>query len=225
MVPAGGNRRPELRRGRSSRITTALKAFKSEAKGGGEVRVDYDLDEGAPGFGDGIIQRDRGFLNVQKLGDAGGVRVVTKKVLYMQGLPSVALKQFACISGYGSISMEMIFGGAQNRPKGAVDWDVSRPPVEEQPSTPVRSLQGPAPNPGENAVATGLRMSSEFINDMSKTVAQVSEKASAGTLRFEDMASATAEIGARLASDPWRFWAAVLQMPLGNTQQPQGGKQ
>jgi hypothetical protein len=207
------------------RITTALKAFKSEAKGGGEVRVDYDLDESASGFGDGIIQRDRGFLNVQKLGDAGGVRAVTKKVLYMQGLPSVALKQFACISGYGSISMEMIFGGAQNRPKGAVDWNVSRPPPLVPPATPVRSLQGSAQNPGENAVATGLRMSSEFITDMSKTVAQVSEKASAGTLRFEDMATATAEIGARMATDPLRFWAAVLQMPLGNAQQPQGGTQ
>ena len=63
------------------------------------------------------------------------------------------------------------------------------------------------------------------LAELAVEVAQVSEKASAGTLRFEDMASATAEIGARMASDPWRFWAAVLQMPLGNAQQPQGGRQ
>ena len=73
------------------RLTTALKFFKSEV-GPTEARVDYDLDDTpGPNPGDGLVLWDRGYLNVKAMGDIG-VRVITKKVVFIQGLPSVSMK-------------------------------------------------------------------------------------------------------------------------------------
>jgi hypothetical protein len=188
-------------------LSTALKFYKSQvASADGtivEVRVDYDLDESPPVPGDGVVTYDRGYLNASRRG-ANGVVVTTKKVVHIEGLSPVAQNQWVCVSGYGSISNEMILGGAENPPKSAKPWTPSPAPTATGTGT------GPSTGkPGTGAAATpvaaAVELVSECAQDLTAKTSAIAQKWASGTLKPSDVVAYTTYVGGRVASEPWRF--------------------
>ena len=182
-------------------LRTALKFFKSQiATTDGaidEVHVDYDLDESPPVPGDGLVTYDRGYLNAARNG-ANGVVVTTKKVVHIEGLSPVAQNQWVCITGYGSISNEMILGGAENPPKSAKPWTPSTAPTggegqggtyPTEPSTPGSGAATP--------VAAAVELVSECAQDLAAKTSALAQKWAAGTVTPSDMVAYSAYVGGR----------------------------
>jgi hypothetical protein len=190
-------------------LTTALKVFKSEVRTTAgdviEIHVDYDLDEKPPVPGDGHVTYDRGYLNVVKLGE-NGVSVRTKKVVHIDSLSPVAQNQWVCISGYGSISMDMVLGGAKDPPKGATPWKASKVPTGSATGSASGSPSGSHPGkPTGEPVAAAFDLVTECAKDLAATTSEVARKWAAGTLTPSDMMTYSAYVGGRAARDPWRF--------------------
>lgn len=190
-------------------LVTALKVFKSEVHNtAGEVtaiHVDYDLDENPPVQGDGHVTYDRGYLNVEKLGE-NGVRVRTKKVVHIDSLSPIAQNQWVCITGYGSISMDMILGGAEDPPKGAKPWKASKPPTGSPAGSTTGSPTGETPgNPAGTPATAAVALIGQCAQELTAKTSEVTQKWAAGTLTASDMFSYSAYVGARAATDPWRL--------------------
>jgi hypothetical protein len=131
--------------------------------------------------------------------------VRTKKVVHIDSLSPVAQNQWVCISGYGSISMDMVLGGAKDPPKGAKPWKASKVPTGSATgSTPGTGSQESGKPTGE-PLAAAFDLVSECAKDLAATTSEVARKWAAGTLTPSDMMTYSAYIGGRAARDPWRF--------------------
>jgi hypothetical protein len=116
----------------------------------------------------------------------------------------VAQNQWVCLSGYGSISNEMILGGAENPPKSAKPWKPSPAPTATGTGT------GPSTGkPGTGAAATpvaaAVELVSECAQDLTAKTSAIAQKWASGTLKPSDVVAYTTYVGGRVASEPWRF--------------------
>ena len=205
----------------SRRLVTMLKFFKSEINGPGkyEARVDYDLNDPIPDpAGDGQITVDRGFINMWTTNTPGnpalpGVFVRTRKVAHITGLRPYTLKRFVCIFGYAFGAMEMLFGPAKKDPAdhvGYYPW-TDRPEDDKKEEQASHSAK-PTPAPSNNTVAsTAIKMWVACVEDLTVKNLDLYDKWMAGQLTVAELAEYSTEVGARIASDPWKFMQAISQ--------------
>jgi hypothetical protein len=201
---------------RPAQLVTDLRYLKTE-QSPFDARLHYDLDdyEQFPGQGDGQVTVDRGYINMRTLVPgvkSSGVRIVTKKVVHIEGLWPVAQKIFVCAMGYGHAAVEMLVG---DQPKHAVPWD--EPPVLETPKDASSALAADAPPPPANepktAASLAVTMIADCLEDATKDSSALAQKWTKNNLTFADLMTFSARYGARMASDPWRFLQKLGELP------------
>lgn len=205
----------------SPRLVTMLKFFKTTVNPNGpgryEARLDYELNDPFPTPpGDGKITVDHGFINMWT-GDNGDpnqppVYVRTRKVCHIDGLRPYTMKRFVCLSGYAFIVANMLFGSALNPDPNAVAWADS---PNEQPSDldeqPPGGSGAQAP-PSDNSVAsTAISMVAKCVEELTVKQFDLADKWMSGQLTVAELAQHSAEVGARIASEPWKFIQAITQ--------------
>ena len=76
----------------------------------------------------------------------------------------------------------------------------------------------PTPAQSTNTVAsTAIKMVAECVQDMTAKQSDLADKWMAGDLTVADLAQYSAEVGARIASDPWKFIQAIGKTKGGGT--------
>ncbi|HET9875641.1 MAG TPA: hypothetical protein VFQ37_07720 [Mycobacterium sp.] len=200
-------------------MVTPLKYWKVGQPADLSACVDYALDDQpAQGEkGDGRMLVDEGFIRMTSTATTSaqqGVRVRTRKVAGFRNLGWAAAGMFACLMGYGSEGEDMLLDGVAKRAAdngvGWMDWAPS--------PAPSASGSGPAPaepgQPGQpadggdatkRAVALAVGMVNECIDDMSKQSAALAAKWATGVAPIAETMAYTADLAARLATDPWRY--------------------
>jgi hypothetical protein len=206
-------------------LQTMLKFYKSTVNGPDsyEARLDYDLNDPVPDpEGDGKITVDRGFINMWCTNEVGpgqpGVRVRIRKVAHINGLSPYAMAKYVCILGYAYVAMEMLFGPAAN-PNTSLTWAPWEDDPDEKPTDgPGAGEYGSKPGQSSNTVAsTAIKMVAECVQDITAKQSELAGKWTAGELTAADLAKYSAEVGARLASDPWKFIQAIGKTKGGGT--------
>ena len=209
----------------SRRLRTMLKFHKSSTDGPDryEARLDYDLNDPVPDRrGDGQITVDRGFINMWSTNPLGptykGVRVRTRKVAHINGLRPYTMKRFVCIFGYGNAAMEMLFGSA--RDPGSYQplkpWldspEIPRDPLPFPPQDPAYELaQGDTtpPHPDNSVASTAITMVAKCVEDLTAKQFDLADRWMSRQLTVAELAQHSAEVGARIASEPWRIVQAI----------------
>ena len=198
-------------------MITPLKYLKGPPSGDPSAQstafIDYALDNNpAPGErGDGRMVVDEGFIRMTStVGNSAqdGVRMRTKKVAGFRNLAYFPAALFACVVGYAFAGEDMVLIGIANRakdPGGWTDWDPSTPTVSgsTQPGQPGQPTGNG--DPSSRAVAVAVDMLNECIADMSKISAALAAKWATGAMPVAETMSYTADLAARLATDPWRY--------------------
>jgi hypothetical protein len=208
----------------SPRLRTMLKFYKTTVNDPAkyEARLDYDLNDPVlipPG--DGKITVDRGFINMWTAPNGNPsqppVFARTRKVAHIEGLRPYTMKRFVCAFGYGFAVAEMLFGSAVDYNGGNTDFVPWEDPANETPGQ--GQQQGPgAPQqpPSDNSVAsTAISMVAKCVQELSVKQFDLADKWLAGQLTVADLTQFSAEVGARIASDPWKFIQAISQ-PKGS---------
>lgn len=204
-------------------LKTDLKFFKADYPG--QAVLQYDLDDPFPGAGDGQVTVDKGWLKVAtgtSTNSNAGVTVATRKVVHIDGLSPVAQRVFVCVMGYGQAVMEMLLGGAIAPPPNAVAWSAEPAPLEgAQAVQPGPASAGNGGNaPPTTAAGLAVSMLSDYLTEVSNDSSEILAKCANKELTVEDLANFSAKLGARMASEPWRFVQRLSELPLPT---PTGG--
>jgi hypothetical protein len=197
-----------------TQMVTPLKYWKGQAGvPAPSAWVDYALDDDpAPGeVGDGRMVVDEGFLRmtatVANPADYG-VRVRTRKVAGFRDLEFVPAAIFACVMGYGTEGVQMLLGGVDERPAdgaGWTAWSPSEAPASQPGGAPAQPTPTAGCDPSGNAVEVAVCMLNECIDDMSQQSAAIANLWATGAVPIAESMTFTANLAARLATDPWRY--------------------
>jgi hypothetical protein len=176
-----------------------------------QATLQYDLDtSGLPTLGDGQIKVDRGFIKMWATGNPG-VWVRTRKIVHIEGLWPPAQAMFICMFGYAFMAAEMLFGNATNPPANSVPWQDS--PGSATGSTGSgTSTAAPAAPAGGNMASTTTQVWLDCLNDLANKNLQLSSKWFKNELTVDDLVTYTQDVGAEIASAPWRLIQALSQM-------------
>ncbi len=217
-------------------LRTQLKFCKADNPS--QAVVQYDLDETLPNQGDGLVKVDKGWLKVAVGTSANakaGVTLTTRKVVHIDPLSPVAQRIFVCESGYGSAAEEMLLGHAKRPPMNLVAWLADPKPLQTateeqddiawlggtQAAQPPPGQPGAAPAGGGGGgaaaatTAAGLAVSmfsdylAEVVNDSSQLAAKFADQ----DLSVDDLVKFSARLGARMASEPWKFVQKLSELP------------
>jgi hypothetical protein len=179
------------------------------------------------------VKVDRGFVNVlctnpQKNGAKGGVLLRTRKVTHVEGLSPYAQAFWLCKLGYGWATVYTFFSPAAQNPSpksmaGYTPWKAP-PYTKEDPNVPepgpTDGTTGATQSTGKSAsptlevatkTAETLKETAEFLTEKHL---EVTKKWLAGQLNFGDLAVIGGQVGAKLASEPWR-WLHKVVTPSG----------
>jgi hypothetical protein len=204
------------------RLVTKLKFHKTTTQETGlnTARLDYDLNDPVPDDeGDGQITVDRGFINMWTAPGKGptdkGVFVRTRKVAHINGLRPYTMKRFVCIFGYAYGTIEMLFGSAQypDMKFPYAEWDE---PVEDPTHTVDPTPAKPPGQSNNTAVSTAIKIIADCANDLSVKNLDLIDSWMSGKLTVDELANYSTEVGARLASDPWKLIRAITKAKGGN---------
>jgi len=144
--------------------------------------------------------------------DQPPVYVRTRKVCHINGMRPYTMKRFVCVFGYAFIVAEMLFGSALHPKANAVPWEDSKTEQPGNPSGQPPGGGGKHPPPSDNSAAsTAIKMVAECVEDLTAKQFDLADKWMAGQLTVADLAQYGAEVGARIASDPWKFIQAITQ--------------
>ena len=198
-------------------IKTALKYWKQER--GDSAVINYDLADNRKGTGDsGQVRVDSGYIVLEPVDDGQGTRVLTSKMVAIDGLSPTAVAIYASVLGWVAIGEMMMFdcalrGNAVKEPNDPlIPWRNSPEADPERqasksPSTTAGSGDG---GPGVPPVA-GILMAeasnrmADFIESTTKEAAVIADKWVKGDLSVKEVVDYTGKVGARLASEPWRL--------------------
>jgi hypothetical protein len=195
------------------RLVTPLKYYMSEPAQD-QATLQYDLDKsGQPTTGDGRITVDRGFIKMWATGNPG-VWVRTRKIVHIEGFWPQAQALLVCALGYAFQAAEMLFGNAKNPPADSVPWQDSPAPTTGSTTGSTGAGTSPtaptAPAGGNMASAT-TQVWLDCLNDLANKNLQLSAKWGKNELTVDDLISYTQDIGAEIASAPWRLIQAISQ--------------
>jgi hypothetical protein len=191
-------------------LVTPLKYYMSDPAPD-QATLQYDLDtSGLPTLGDGRIKVDRGFIKMWATGNPG-VWVRTRKIVHIEGLLPQAQAIFVCMFGYAFMAAEMLFGDATNPPANSVPW-------QDSPGSPTTGSTGsgtsttaPTAPTGGNTASTTTQVWLDCLNDLANKNLQLSSKWYKNELTVDDLITYTQDIGAEIASAPWRLIQALSQ--------------
>jgi len=209
-------------------IKTALKYWKQEQ--GGSAVINYDLSDNRKGTGDtGQVRVDSGYIVLNPINDGQGTRVLTSKMVAIDGLSPTAVAIYASVLGWVAIGEMMMFdcalraSAAKQPGDPLVPWQNS-PEVDaenhasiSQSTTTGSGAGGPRVPPvaGILMAEASSRMA-DFIESTTKDAAVIADKWVKGTLSVKEVADYTSKVGARLASEPWRLLDDMLnRIPTG----------
>jgi hypothetical protein len=180
--------------------------------------VDYALDDdpAAGEVGDGRMVVDQGFIRMTStVGNSAqdGVRVRTRKVAGFRDLAYFPAALFACVMGYGDAGMGMLLGGVSSRATNPAGWTSWDPSTYTGASGSASGASGSAQqgqsaecgDPTSSAVALAVEMVNECIDEMSKKSAAIAAKWATGVAPVAETVTYSADLAARLATDPWRY--------------------
>lgn len=203
-------------------IKTALKYWKQER--GGSAIINYDLADKRKGTGDtGQVRVDSGYIVLIPTNDGQGTRVLTSKMVAIDGLSPTAVAIYASVLGWVSIGEMMMFdcalrGGAlQDADDALVPWQLSPEPDpagqgSNRASATTASDDGGAgvpPVAGILMAEASTRMA-DFIESTTKDAVVIADKWVKGDLSVKEMVDYTSKVGAQLASEPWRLLQDML---------------
>ncbi|WP_156690075.1 hypothetical protein [Mycobacterium sp. Marseille-P9652] len=204
----------------SPRLVTMLKFHKLTVQGSATHQhlLDYDLNDPVPDpKGDGKIDVDNGFIDMQteQNGDPNQppVLVRVRKVCHINGLRPYTQKMLVCIMGYAAAVEKMLFGSArQHNPNFSyVPWDDSGGGQSGGGSQQQGGQAGQQPPPDNSVASTAISMVADCVKDLAAKQYDLTDKWLAGQLTVADLAQYSADVGARIASDPWKFIQAISQ--------------
>ena len=103
-------------------LLTPLKYFPYEdPKRPFEAILEYDLDKSAINTGDGKVTVDRGYIRMESKDPAHpaaqGVRVATRKIVHITGIPPWVQAQLVCSCGYGTSSADFLLEARARTPR------------------------------------------------------------------------------------------------------------
>lgn len=204
------------------RLVTMLKFHKSKTIEDGKyvARLDYDLNDPVPDpEGDGQIDVDRGFINIYaKVADPAvkGVVVRTRKIAHINGIRPYTQKRFVCIFGYGNATEEMLLGSAldPNYKGDGFPWDNAAVDPDNNATSKGPATPAPAPN---SVMSTAFKMAADCVQDLTTKNLDLADKWMAGQLTLTDLADYSAQVGARVASDPWKLLQAISKPKGGGS--------
>jgi hypothetical protein len=200
------------------RMVTPLKYYKSDPARDQAV-LQYDLDKsGLPEPGNGWVKVDRGFIKMWATGDPG-VWVRTRKIVHIERLWPAAQAMLVCPGGYAWQAAEMIFGNAKNPPPDTVTWHPSPPSAgTTSPTTGTGAAAGPQkPTTSGSLASTATQTWIDCLKDLADKNLQLSTKWWKNQLTVDDLVTYTQDVGAEIASAPWRFIQALNQPPNDGT--------
>jgi hypothetical protein len=201
----------------SRRLVTMLKYYKTtvDLPDWYEARLDYDLNDPVPDpEGDGQITVDRGFINMwSSEGDpnAKGVVVRTRKVAHINGLRPYTMMRFVCAFGYAYAAMEMLFGAAKDPTAAGYrkPW-LDAPEIVTDAAGKPSGAPPTKPTPSDNSAAsTTLKMEAECVEDVTAKQFDLADRWLSGLLTVDELAKHSADIGSRIASEPFRIMQAI----------------
>lgn len=185
-----------------------------------ELEMNYDLDMSNFEAGDRQVRVDRGFINVTVTNPAnnpsqGGVRVVTRKVVHIEGISAFAQARLVCIGGYGTASADFLLGSAANPPATPAEFDYptkkGQPDPTEKPAAPAEepSTVVPRATATTHFVPAAVDAWTECAQDLTNGYFDVAQKWLSGSLTLNDVADYTARVSGELASSPWKYLQAM----------------
>jgi len=204
-------------------LLTPLKYFPYEdPKRPLEASLEYDLDESALGTGDRKVTVDRGYIRMWSTDPADpaadGVKVATRKIVHITGIPPWVQAQLVCMCGYGTSSADFLLKAARKNPQGtklfpfftseAEADDTSVPP----PPPPPPSTPSPI-----HFVPAAVEVWTETVGDLTNSYLHLAEKWMTGGVTYADVADHCRRVGGDLASAPWNYLRAMT------TPRPPGG--
>ncbi len=199
-------------------LKTALKYYPKHSKG--RAHIDYDLDDPTPGLGDGKVIVDRGFINIEAIGEPNqkGVRARTRKVVHIDGLSPFAQQRLVCLTGYGTASAEFLFGKAEAPKPYPRDFHYYKDEVPQaDPTT-------DAPEVSTHVAATAVKLWTESAQGLVSDYFDFAEKWMDGRMKISDVADYSSQLTGRLVSAPLEFWERVSQPRYpGGQPQPRRG--
>ena len=221
------------------RLTTNLKFIKTDQVENLDARLDYDLAETQDDPCDKKVKVDRGFINVlctnpEQDPTKGGVLMRTRKVAHVIDLSPYAQAFWLCKLGYGWAAVYAFFGPATKSPNAMVGYTPWKTPpyIKEDPkvleqgstsgassgtqSTGANQSTGTSTSPTlEVATKTAetLKETAEFLTEKHL---EVTKKWLDGQLNFGDLAAISGQVGAKLASEPWK-WLHNIVTPSGSS--------
>jgi hypothetical protein len=222
------------------RIKTALK-YRKEERGKNAV-INYDFSDNRKGTGDsGQVRVDSGYILLIPTDDGKGTRVITSKMVAIDGLSPTAVAIYAGTMGWVSIGEMMMFGAAgndamKNPADPIIPWRTS-PETDDAtkvgqtaPATPGIGGSQPSQPPAVSRLlmAEATSRLAGYLESASRESAVVAEKWVKGDLSVKDMVDYTDKFGGRLASEPWRILDQMIKQvatpssPGGSADQPKG---
>jgi hypothetical protein len=231
------------------KLITRLKYLKTDQTDI-DSRLDFDLAPSQAGC-DGRVKVDRGWINVTCTNPGGnpalgGVKMRTRKVAHVEGIDPYAQKILLCKLGYGWAAVQAFFGPAMDKPPIYNPYRWHEPPYKkEDPKVP-----GPGTSSGSGGASGGsggatqstggtsgapttapvlevatktaetLKETAEYLTDANLAI---TKKWLAGQLSFGDVAAYTGEVGAKLASEPWKWLNKIVTTGTGGGTSGSGG--
>jgi hypothetical protein len=194
-------------------LKTALKSWKSDF-GGGAI-VNYELADNRTGTGDSLLTlEDSGYIHIIDDGP-DRVRITTSKVVAIEGGSVTATAIFILAIGWAAMGDSMFFDNVLKPPVGVVftAWSPNPEPLSAaQAAASAAAAAGPAAPQipaGGLLVSASARGWANYVKDTTTSTQAVLDKWFNGKLTIQDMMTYAAELGGRLASEPWRFLAEV----------------
>jgi hypothetical protein len=198
-------------------LKTALKFWKSNFDGG--AIVNYELADNRTGTGDSLLTlEDSGYVHIIDDGQ-DRVRIRTSKMVAIEGGSVTATAIFILAIGWAAMGDSMFFDNALKPPVGAALTAWSTNPEQLPAGSPgaaqaaaAAAAAGPAAPQipaGGLLVRASARGWANCVKDTTTSTQAVLDKFYSGKLTIQDMMTYTAELGARLASEPWRFLAEL----------------
>ncbi|RDH76013.1 hypothetical protein DVS77_23305 [Mycolicibacterium moriokaense] len=203
------------------RIKTNLKYVKEDRSDDTFV-INYDFAADRGSDDSNQVKVDSGYILVGPSDDGNGVRVLTSKMVAIDGLSPTAVAVFAHAMGWLSIGQMMMFGTpADTAGDPLIAW------------TPSADRSALIPTPNRNALATGpvgreeiQPVSQLFVREATNAVvdyvkiatsetAAVADKWLTGQLSVADMAERTQKLGGKLASEPFRLLERMMKNAVG----------
>jgi hypothetical protein len=196
-------------------IKTHLKYVK-ELRPGNNYVINYDFADDRGPDDSNQVKVDSGYIKLMPTEDGQGVRVLTTKLVAINGLSPTAVSIFAQAMGWVSIGEMMMFGDpVATADDPIVGWSVSpdptelnRPRNEGQRTGPARETIQPV---SQILVKETTKAVAEYIQLASNETAIIADKWFKGALSVEDMINHSRALGGKLASEPFRLLNTMMK--------------